>query len=447
MAFETITTVLIEDYEVDSGDRVIVAPGGIVLAPDDGFEANVVSGLFENTDVEVYGHVIGADTGIDFWGDVGGISGFNNNAIFVAASGVVSGSSTGFGSFPGSGIRTESGDGNSIVNFGQISGTDGILVDGWTNGTIHNHGTITGRAGDGMHFGSDAANSVTIHNSGLIQSIGGNAIEFATSSGSNQINNSGQIIGSILFGDGADTYDGRGGTIRGTVDGGSGSDTLIGGSGDETLLGNTGADKISGGAGKDSVDGGTESDTLFGGADDDTLMGGNGSDSLNGGADDDLLDGNARNDTLKGGVGDDTLIGGNDNDMLYGQKGDDDLSGDAGKDTLNGGSGQDTISGGGSADFINGGGGNDILSGNGGGDKFIFDRHAGDDVITDMVNGQDTIDLTAFGLQNFNRLNILDALSSENGGVLIDLEAIRGSGSIWLEGFAIADLDSSDFLF
>jgi len=50
-------------------------------------------------------------------------------------------------------------------------------------------------------------------------------------------------------------------------------------------------------------------------------------------------------------------------------------------------------------------------------------------------------------MHNFNRLNLLNAVSSEQGEVMIDLEALGGSGSIWLEEFDIVDLDSSNFIF
>ena len=316
-----------------------------------------------------------------------------------------------------------------VVNAGNILGSlTGIVGSTDSSGryNIVNSGVISGASGI-VIFGSTSGNRVT--NTGEIISTESNGLSVFMGTGDDDLINSGILIGNVDLRDGADLYDGRGGTVSGTV------------------LGDAGSDTLRGGAGNDSLDGGTENDTLRGGAGNDTLLGGNGNDSLNGGADDDRLEGNSKNDTLKGGTGDDTLIGGNDNDLLQGQKGDDELVGDAGNDTLNGGGGNDQLTGGGSGDQLNGGGGDDTLTGNGGGDRFIFDRKAGDDIITDMTDGTDRIDLTAFGLQNFNRLNLLGALSSEDGGVLIDLDAIGGSGSVWLDGFAIGDLDSSDFIF
>jgi D-alanyl-D-alanine carboxypeptidase len=96
---------------------------------------------------------------------------------------------------------------------------------------------------------------------------------------------------------------------------------------------------------------------------------------------DNLLMGLGGDDRLRAGHGDDWLRGGLGNDMLWGRDGDDRLSGGAGKDLLMGGLGADTMSGGAGADV------------------FVF-RSAGQspifagDVIRDFQAGVDRIDLS-----------------------------------------------------
>ena len=65
-----------------------------------------------------------------------------------------------------------------------------------------------------------------------------------------------------------------------------------------------------------------------------------------------------------------------------------------------------------------------------------------DDVILDFTDGEDRIDLTEFGLSGFDDLT----LSSDAGGVTIHMTT-SGGGTILLEGFDIANLDASDFIF
>ena len=118
---------------------------------------------------------------------------------------------------------------------------------------------------------------------------------------------------------------------------------------------------------------------------------------------------------------------------LYGSEGDDILKGGAGADTLEGNSGDDMLEGGAGADTMDGGIGVDT---------FVFASGHGTDTITDFRNGQDLVDISAFGLSDLDDL----ALASVADGVAIDLAA-HGGGTILLEGFDIANLDATDFLF
>ena len=88
------------------------------------------------------------------------------------------------------------------------------------------------------------------------------------------------------------------------------------------------------------------------------------------------------------------------------------------------------------------GAGADTMDGGIGFDTFIFDTGHGMDTITDFRNGQDLIDISAFGLPGFDDL----AFASDADGVAIDLAA-HGGGTILLEGFDIANVDATDFLF
>ena len=136
-----------------------------------------------------------------------------------------------------------------------------------------------------------------------------------------------------------------------TLKGGSGNDTLVGGSGDDFFEGGGGADAIAGGGGNDTVSyrssalavgvnlatglgsgGDAVGDTLTGienvlGSDQGDILTGNGganalsgfagADTLHGGGGDDVLDGGAGNDTLDGGAGNDTMTGGDGNDTYF----------------------------------------------------------------------------------------------------------------------------------
>jgi Ca2+-binding RTX toxin-like protein len=101
--------------------------------------------------------------------------------------------------------------------------------------------------------------SLDIFNKGIIEQYveGGNAAD--------KVRNAGQIVGDVDLYNGNDTFNGRGGSVDGLVDGGIGNDTLTAGDGD-TVFGNVG------------------NDVLIGRGDIDTLIGGRGADKLRGGS-------------------------------------------------------------------------------------------------------------------------------------------------------------------
>ncbi len=162
--------------------------------------------------------------------------------------------------------------------------------------------------------------------------------------------------------------------------------TLTGNSLANTLNGTGENDVLNGGSGKDVLNGLGGNDTLDGGSGDDTLNGGDGNDKLFGGS--------HGEDILNGGNGNDTLDGGSYNDILNGDAGDDILMGGvSGEDILNGGAGNDILIGGDNADRLTGGTGNDIFRYLAKGDTGLTSGTR--DVITDFVQGQDKIDLSA----------------------------------------------------
>ena len=232
--------------------------------------------------------------------------------------------------------------------------------------------------------------------------------------------------------DGGDTL--IGGAGDDWLDGGDGNDRLFGQTGDDTLLGGAGNDTLIGQTGDDSLRGGEDDDKLMGRHHDDVLFGEAGVDWLNGGLGNDLLDGGAGNDVLTGFHGDDTLIGGEGNDRLRAGQGD---------DVLEGGQGNDTFQGAGGDDTLNGGEGDDAFYGNAGADVFVFDPANGHDTIRDFTDGEDIIDLSAFGLVE----GLGDVPSSPyQGGLRLDLSD-HGGGTILIKGTSPDNIDDSDFLF
>ncbi|MEO0864460.1 MAG: calcium-binding protein [Pseudomonadota bacterium] len=180
---------------------------------------------------------------------------------------------------------------------------------------------------------------------------------------------------------------------------------------------------------------------VFGEDGTDRLIGAGGDDALFGGADHDFLKGKGGEDLLEGGAGNDTLKGGDFSDFLDAGTGDDLLFGGSRNDVLDGGAGNDTL---------DGGRDDDTLTGGADADAFVVAlRGNGSDTITDFGDGADVLDMTAFGLQNLNRLKLSGALSNTIDGVVIDLDVLRGArdGEITLTGVTITDLEAADFLF
>ena len=238
-----------------------------------------------------------------------------------------------------------------------------------------------------------------------------------------------------------ETYDGKDIVIEDFI-GSAFADNLVGDlrenvlsgrAGDDTLAGLGGADQLIGGPGQDTADysasdaavtvrlhtlkadGGHARGDTFPETDSVPYLDANGVvhsellpdiENLTGSAFADILAGDRRDNVLDGRAGDDTLYGGP----------------GGGDDLILGGSGDDTIYGGKGADTLEGGSGSDRLIGGPGADTFVFAPGHGADTIVDFDTGVDSIDLSAFSLdENFQ----FDFITQDNG-VVLDLADVQG---------------------
>ncbi len=138
-------------------------------------------------------------------------------------------------------------------------------------------------------------------------------------------------------------------------------------------------------------------DYFYTGRGDDFVSGKGGNDFILLGSGDDVGLGGDGRDLISGWRGDDHVDGGNGNDRVYGGSGDDTVKGGAGHDRLFGGSGDD---------MIEGGTGHDSIYGGRGADTFIFNEGDGRDKIRDFNTHQDQIDLSDYGFDGIEDLDI-----------------------------------------
>ena len=268
-----------------------------------------------------------------------------------------------------------------------------------------------------------------------------------------------------------------------SLNGGAGDDRLFGEDGDDELWGMTGADRLDGGDGVDlagywysdtavtiNLEDGTgqggsaEGDVLVGvenlwGSDhDDTLSGDSGANRFYGSKGNDNLRGNDGNDILEGDIGADRLDGGPGMDMASYSLSNEGVTVKLGEGVMEGGHAagdtfisiegiegsrhDDLLAGDDGANRLSGGYGDNIMEGGGGPDQFVFAWVNGDDTILDFTDNEDLIDFSETHFSGFDEL----ILSSDSNGVTIHMTG-NGGGSILLEGFDIANLDASDFIF
>jgi serralysin len=430
MPFEVISMKLTAQYTIDLGDYVYLDKDGAVTssstalyASHDGAIRLVIHGAVASgstavvlgddpTSVNAMAVRVGETGTIDSIGSATGIY-FNRNASdlinhgqisadfrgLMYAYNVESGTILNTGSITAhtsagiyiSGIPSSTSGTFSIVNSGWISGANGIKgrsqsIDLDNSGTIVS-GIDSGDVAIELYSNTAGTNTLNVHNTGSIIGKAGVAIQGADAA--DTIVNKGEIWGDVDLGAGADTFDGRGGMLDGTVYGGSGDDTyivdntdislselmgegtdtvkstvgyklqsefedltllgdddirgigndggniLIGNIGDNRLRGNGGDDTISGGDGDDKIWGGIGVESIHGDAGDDIIHGGLNNDVIFGGEDDDVIYGNRQNDKLFGGFGNDRLVGGVGRDALFGGQGNDEFVFNHKNDSLN----------------------------------------------------------------------------------------------------------------
>ena len=278
---------------LNSGDTLSVTRAGFLLNNGTGLSPAVLAGgantitiagtLFSKNYFGIYstqgnhtvtvtqtGTIFGDDAAIQF--DIGGNEITNHGSLTSANVGL-----------------TAVGGNNVVTNFGLISGPLGALYLGGSanvltnsgfivsdsaalgpaasleGGSVTNSGTIQGWFGVGFNS-LGPLNSLL--NTGTIMSLTAGGAGVLGSSIKEVITNNGSIQGfsaadmAVSLNAGDDTYDGRGGTLLGSVRGGNGADTIYGGTGAETLMGDAQNDYLDGGAGADSLDGGPGDDTF-----------------------------------------------------------------------------------------------------------------------------------------------------------------------------------------
>jgi Ca2+-binding RTX toxin-like protein len=300
-------------------------------------------------------------------------------------------------------------NGTVIQNNGDISGNAGIYYDG-EKGLITNgkDGVISASTvgiavfdsssapaassatgdGDAGSFARAAGVDTKVINHGTVIVTGDNAVAFTSQGTGVTLINDGLLKGAVVFGDGDDLFDNRGGTVKGSIIGGMGDDVLITDNAKYKLV-----EEVGGGHDivKSSVSytltENVEKLVLFGKAN----INGTGS----GG--DEALYGNVGNNILKGLAGADDLFGGKGNDKLFG-----------------------------GAD----------------GDTFHFAKGNGHDTVMDFTQGVDKIDVAHWdGIDSFAHLK--SHAHDQGANVIIE----NGQDSLLIMGLHKADLAAGDFSF
>ncbi|MGV3552416.1 calcium-binding protein [Rhizobium sp.] len=278
------------------------------------------------------------------------------------------------------------GDGADIRNFGHLSGVGGMLGGG-DKARMVNDGRIDATMYGMISENALGENAKLTNHGRIIVSDDGYAI--ATGSGNDKIMNDGRIIGVITGGNGNDTINLIGGTVKGQILGGAGNDTLVTDKASHKLVENAGE-------GDDTVKSSVtyklsaevERLTLTGSGDID----GTGTATAN------ILRGNSGDNVLKGLAGADELYGGKGNDRLFG--------------------------------------GDDV-------DMFHFSTGDGKDTIADFVTLVDDVDLSGWkAIQDFMQL-FNHAKNDGDGNVVIK----AGGDSLTILNMQKGDLDANDFLF
>ncbi|MCP5073388.1 MAG: calcium-binding protein [Rhodobacteraceae bacterium] len=455
MATTIISTDQTTTQFLADGDELVLLSGVTISASPLASGIETTTATQNRTTVVVAGDIFSDGAAVNLASDANGDgSGIGGHNVYITSTGSA-------GAFRGSGVTTQGSD-NVVTNFGEILSFEGYQAGVENTGddyALFNYGSIVGDYGVNLEKSPTQNSHASVWNEGVIQgtrhgirsnivqldlvnagvisavneniatfgvlvlgtpsngestvinsgTIMGNSSSIRIDKGNNTVINSGLLIGDVRLGSGDDTFDGRGGTVVGSVYGSGGSNTYI--IDDPTIL------LLASQFAVDEVQT-TVSWVLGENFDNLTLIdtgntNGSGNDDANvitGNIGNNVLNGHGGIDTIYGGDGDDRLKGGDQNDELFGNAGDDNLRGQTGDDVLKTGSGHDELFGGSGDDTLFGGDGNDILKGGMGKDKlfggaeedvFLFTKGAQSkndstsDTIKDFELGIDTIDLTA----------------------------------------------------
>lgn len=332
-------------YALATGDAIYVPAGANVVAS----EAPAIEGLGSHNVATVAGNV---------YGDVDGIAFGDNRSLDAGAvvrvltGAAVSGSDDG--------VQVLGHDAY-VSNLGAITGRYGINIQGDLNGVsrIFNAGTVSANI-DGLYLAGPEAKVIT--NTGTIE--GGRFALHSLDISVDRLTNRGSMIGDIDFGGGNDFYDGRGGSVEGTIFGAAGVDTFILGASAEV------------------IDGGSELDVLDFRSTSGIRL---------------ALDGSVVNSGTAAG---DSFV--NVEAVFGSATGADTLSGDAAANMLAGGGGADNLSGAAGADTLIGGAGKDKIWGGGGNDQFWFQNLTdAADTIMDYGNVANNNDILRISVAGF----------------------------------------------
>jgi Ca2+-binding RTX toxin-like protein len=234
--------------DIIAGDIVYVAQGVNISAS--GFAADGIHGP-DHARITISGDVFGETGGINVNGMLG------DSTITITSTGAVTGGDFGIGA---------GGSNNEVYNAGTVVGFFGISLT--NGGYVNNSGLIQSDLMAVRQAGA-ASTSTQLVNSGEIIS---SRFAYVGDKSADTVLNTGQITGLMVFANGNDLLDSRGGIIVGKVDLGDGNDTAFGGDAADDIFGDLGSDLIRGRLGDDKLDGGLAKDKLFGGSGEDDFL-------------------------------------------------------------------------------------------------------------------------------------------------------------------------------
>jgi Ca2+-binding RTX toxin-like protein len=291
-------------------------------------------------------------------------------------------------SSPGSGfgIYSVNSDSLSIENSGLIISNTAVIFQGNKLSVTNDEGGRIIGATLGVQAAWSGDGAVKLVNHGYVS---GGTYAFLSIGNDATIINDGRIKGQIIFGDGDDLLDNRGGALNIL--------SVVGGSGDDTLIVDDAKYFL-----KELTSGGT--------------------------------------DTVKSTVSY-TLSDEVERLLLLG-KGNINGTGTNGDNTIKGNGGNNVLAGLDGADNLYGGKGNDKLFGGSAMDIFHFSTGDGHDRVQDFHHMEDKIDLSGWaGMHTFNK--VLANAHNQGANVLID----HGNDSLLLVGVHKGELTVDDFVF